>query len=306
MQLAKRVFLFVIVNILVVTTISIVISLISAFTGLNLTGNNLTSLIVLCTVWGMGGSFVSLMISKWLAKSMMGVSVVDPRTAQGESKWLVERVYELSRKAGLKKMPEVGIYDSAEINAFATGPSKNNSLVAVSTGLLSSMSSDEIEGVLAHEVAHVANGDMVTLALIQGIVNAFVMIIARLLANVIMSRDDDDRPSMGYHFLVMGLQFALGALGWLVVAWFSRQREFRADQGGARYSSPEKMANALRRLKSRYEQNIVAHQREGSRGEALASFKISQTSLPKWTSLASTHPPLEERIKRLDAQRIRI
>ena len=191
-------------------------------------------------------------------------------------------------------MPEVGVYNSPEVNAFATGPSKSRSLVAVSSGLLRSMRRDEVEGVLAHEVAHIANGDMVTMTLLQGIVNAFVMFLARIIAYALTSRGSrDDQGAAPSFLLVMMLELVLGALGMIVVAWFSRQREFRADHGGASLAGKSSMLNALRRLGAGRELIDPRH-------EALATMKISG----KWTGLFSTHPPLEQRIAVLERAQI--
>jgi heat shock protein HtpX len=180
MKIAKRVFLFLMVNILIVTTISVVMSLLGVQPYLDAKGINYQSLLFFCLIWGFGGAFISLALSKVIAKWTMGVQIIDRNTQDYRLRHLVERVHRLSENAGIGKMPEVGIYESPEINAFATGPSKNNSLVAVSTGLLHNMNESELDGVLAHEVAHIANGDMVTMTLVQGVVNAFVMSLARV------------------------------------------------------------------------------------------------------------------------------
>ena len=191
----RRILLFVLTNILVVVTISIVVGILGSVFHVNLYGNNYTSLFLLCLVWGMGGAFISLAMSRIMAKWMMGVHVIDSRNP-GEFRDLVNTVHELAQKAGLPAMPQVGVYDSSEVNAFATGPSKSRSLVAVSTGLLQRMNQDQIEGVLGHEIAHISNGDMVTMTLIQGVINAFVMFFARIVAFAISSAlrgKDSDR-----------------------------------------------------------------------------------------------------------------
>lgn len=298
MQIAKRVFLFVTVNILVIVSLSFAYSIIARFFGLPQDG--LGYLIPFAVIFGFGGAFISLLISKWMAKRMMGVQVIDPRTNDPQMRWVVESVHAYARAAGLPKMPEVGYYNSPEVNAFATGPSKSDSLVAVSAGLLQRMDKDEVEGVLAHEVAHIANGDMVTMTLIQGVINAVVLLLARLIANVAVSAisKDDERPSP---FLYMGIVFALemlfSILGMIVVNYFSRAREYRADAGGARYAGRDKMVNALRKLQSTT-QLIEPEQ------EALATLKISGRRKSALNMLFATHPPLEERIRALERARI--
>ncbi len=216
----RRIMLFVLTNILVVVTISIVIGLLGRVLGINFYGNSYSSLFLLCLVWGMGGAFISLAMSKFMAKWMMGVQVIDPNNA-GELRDLVNTVHDLARKAGLTVMPDVGVYDSPEVNAFATGPSKRNSLVAVSTGLLQRMDRDQLEGVLGHEIAHISNGDMVTMTLIQGVINAFVMFFARIIAFAISSamrgKDSDRESSFGgfwmNYLLISVLEIVFGMLG---------------------------------------------------------------------------------------------
>jgi len=291
--MGKRIFLFVLTNIAIVATLTIVVSLLGLDRGLTDQGLNIGALAVFCFIWGMGGAFISLAISRWTAKRAMGVQLVDGRTGQAELDWLHETVGRLTRQANLP-MPEVGFYESPEVNAFATGPSKSRSLVAVSSGLLRGMRRDEVEGVLAHEVAHIANGDMVTMTLLQGVVNAFVMFLARIIAYALTSRGrEDDRGGAPSFMLVMVLELVLGVIGMMVVAWFSRQREFRADHGGATLAGKASMVNALRRLGGNRELIDPRH-------EALATMKISG----KWTGLFSTHPPLEQRIAVLERAQI--
>ncbi|MEX1099955.1 MAG: protease HtpX, partial [Bacteriovoracaceae bacterium] len=252
-----------------------------------------TALLIFCGVWGMVGAFISLKMSKFMAKKFMGVKIVD---GQGEFAGLVNTVHQLAKQANLPKMPEVGVYNSPEVNAFATGPSKKNSLVAVSTGLLQGMRQDEIEGVLAHEISHIENGDMVTMTLIQGVVNAFVMFFARIAAFAVsnfLSGDEEEGQGLGFfaHIMViMVFEIIFGLLGSIVVAFFSRYREYKADSGAARLAGREKMIAALERLKS---QTLV-----DKRGESLATLKISnrRTGL---AALISTHPSLDDRIKAL-------
>jgi heat shock protein HtpX len=253
-------------------------------------GLDLGNLAVLCLIWGMGGAFISLLISRWIAKRSLGVQLVDGRTGNSQVDWLYQTVERLTRQANLP-MPEVGVYESPEVNAFATGPSKSRSLVAVSSGLMRGMRPEEIEGVLAHEVTHIANGDMVTMTLLQGVINAFVMFFARVIAYALTRSGDSRRSGGGSYFLVvMVLQIVLGILGSLVTNWFSRQREFRADAGGAHLAGRERMIGALRRLAANSELVDTQHQ-------ALATMKINGAR--GWASLLSTHPPLEERIAAL-------
>ena len=290
-NIGKRLFLFLVVNILVITTLTITWTIISSFFGIQ--GQGLDTLFLFCLVFGMGGAFISLFMSKFIAKMMYRIQIIDPKTADPNSRKLVETVHNLSRAAGLTKMPEVGVYDSPEVNAFATGPSKKNSLVAVSQGLLQRMSSDQVEGVLGHEVAHIANGDMVTMTLIQGIINAFVMFLARIVAGIISGQMDERARPMVQFGLVIALQIVFRILGSIVVNYFSRLREFRADQGGARFAGREKMISALRALSGT--QDFVDKEHE-----AMASLKISGRPKSVLAFLFSTHPPLEERIRRLE------
>lgn len=291
----KRFFLFALVNIGIMVTISMVLSLLGVRPYLSANGIDYQSLMIFCLVWGMGASFISLLLSKKIAMWTMGVQLIDAN-ATGEAGELVRTVHRLAKGAGIGKAPAVGVYPSMEVNAFATGPSKNNSLVAVSEGLLRAMSQSEREGVLAHEVAHIANGDMVTMTLLQGVVNAFVMFFARILAYAaaqVFRGDDEESPSM---FLQMALVFAFemlfGLLGAIVVAWFSRHREFRADQGGAKLAGRPKMIAALERLRSTVDM-ISEDQR------AVATLKISGRKAGGLISLFMSHPPLEKRIEAL-------
>lgn len=291
----KRIFLFVLTNILVMVSVSIILSVLGVNHYLTAQGIDYGALMVFCLVWGFVGSGISLLLSKFMAKRMMGVEIVDERGQYGD---LVRKVHQLSRAAGIEKMPEVGIYRSPEVNAFATGPSKNNSLVAVSTGLLQQMNTDEVEGVLAHEVAHVANGDMVTLALVQGVVNAFVMFFARVAAfalSQMMSGDrDDDRPvanTWTYHLTVMVCEILFSFLGMFVVAYFSRIREYRADKGGAQFAGRHKMIAALKRLQQKIDMVDDSQ-------DAIKTMKIS--SKKGLMNFLSTHPSLEDRIAALE------
>ena len=288
--MGKRIFLFLLTNLAVVVTLSIVLSLLGVGRYIGPDGGlNIQSLAIFCFVWGMGGAFISLQMSRWIAKRATGVKLVDGQTGRVELDGLHATVARLTQQANLP-MPEVGVYESAEVNAFATGPSKSRSLVAVSSGLLRAMKQEEVEGVLAHEVAHISNGDMVTMTLLQGVMNAFVMFLARLIAFAM--RSSDSRDSRGGSWMaVIALEIVLGMLGSLVTAWFSRQREFRADHGGATLAGRERMLAALRRLASNRELVETQH-------PALATLKIS--GKPGWMVFFSTHPPLEARIAALE------
>jgi heat shock protein HtpX len=283
--MAKRIFLFIVTNLAIVFTISIILNILGVQPGAGLEG-----LAVFSFIWGMGGALISLQMSRWIAKRATGIQLVDGRTGRQELDSLYATVERLTRQSNLP-IPEVGVYDSPEVNAFATGPSKRRSLVAVSTGLLRAFRPNEIEGVLAHEVAHIANGDMVTMTLLQGVINAFVIFFARLIAGF-LSRSNDDRPNF---MVVIALQMVLGLLGSLVTAWFSRQREFRADAGGALLSGRENMIGALRRLVANRNMVDTSHQ-------ALATMKINGAP-NTWMALRATHPPLEARIAALEQTR---
>jgi heat shock protein HtpX len=297
----KRITLFALTNIAILLAITIVLSLLG-IGGYRLPGGALDygPLMVFCLAWGLVGSFISLQLSRFFAKQMTGVRLVDGRTGNDDADWVYRTVERLTRQAQLP-MPEVGIYQSPEVNAFATGPSRSRALVAVSTGLLQGMRRDEVEAVLAHEVSHIRNGDMVTMTLIQGVVNAFVMFAAIVVANIVRqaiqgNRDGRDNGG-GYmiEFLVrMVLQVAFGFLGMMVVAWFSRAREFRADAGAAALSGRQNMVAALKRLQGT--QRLI-----DTSEPALATMKISGPS--RMALLLSTHPPLEARIAALERMR---
>lgn len=302
MALAKRVFLFIAVNALVLLTVSFVLNFFGIKPYLTAYGLDYQSLMVFCLIWGMAGAFISLGLSRVMAKFMMGVKIVDPQTSDPHLQDLVQTIHQLAQSAGLPKMPEVGIYDSPEVNAFATGPTKSRSLVAVSTGLLQRMNRDEVSGVLGHEVAHIANGDMVTMTLIQGVVNAFVMFLARAVAFAIMQATrgrDGEGSGMGhfaYFITVMVLEMFFMILGSIVVSWFSRFREYRADAGGARLAGRDQMIRALQAL----QKTIEISDPHQNQSKAFQSMKISTRS-GGLMRLFSTHPPLEERIARLQS-----
>lgn len=296
----KRISLFLLLNFVVILTLSLLMNLLGVRPYLTAYGIDYQALLMFCLIWGMGGALISLALSRVMAKWMMGVQVIDPNDTDPAAQELVQRVHNLARSAGLPKMPEVGIYDSPEVNAFATGPTKSRALVAVSTGLLHRMRGPEVEGVLGHEIAHVANGDMVTMTLIQGVVNAFVMFLSRVIAFAVTQfgrgeRDDRERGSspMTYFLVQMALEVVFMILGSMVVAAFSRWREFRADRGGARLAGRDRMISALQALQRTFEDVDPSAQ------PAVASLKIS--SRPGGLlRLFSTHPPLSERIARLE------
>lgn len=293
----KRIGLFLITNLAIILMVSIVLNLLGVGHYRTIGGMDYQSLLIFCAVWGFIGSFVSLAMSKFMAKRFMGVQIVD---GNPQFAGLVNRIHQLAKQANLPKMPEVGVYNSPEVNAFATGPSKKNSLVAVSSGLLNGMTDDEIEGVLAHEISHIANGDMVTMTLLQGVINTFVMFFARIAAFAVenfLRGDDDEGGGLGhlaYMFTVFAFEIVFGILGSIVVALFSRHREFRADAGAARLAGREKMIAALERLKN---QNFF-----DKRGETLQAFKIN-TKRGGLMALMASHPPLDARIKALKQAR---
>jgi len=289
-----RIFLFLATNIAIMVVISIVFSLLGLSGTLDANGVdlNLNALLVMSAVIGMSGSFISLAMSKWSAKRGMGVHVIEQPQNQTEQ-WLLDVVKRQSRRAGID-MPEVGIFQTADANAFATGMSKNNSLVAVSTGLLQSMSPDEVEAVVGHEISHVANGDMVTMALMQGVVNTFVYFFASVIGHVVdrVIFKTEQGHGIGYYIVQIIAQIALSFLASMLVMWFSRHREFKADAGGAKLAGKEKMIGALRALQR-------AHEPEELPGQ-FAAFAINGSSVKK---LFMSHPPLEERIAALQSRR---
>jgi heat shock protein HtpX len=290
--MGKRILLFLLTNLAVVVTLSVVLSVLGVGRYVGPDGLDIQALAIFSFVWGMGGAFISLQMSRFIAKRATGIKLVDGKTGNAELDWLHTTVARLTQQASLP-MPQVGVYESAEVNAFATGPSKSRSLVAVSTGLLRSMRHEEVEGVLGHEVAHIANGDMVTMTLLQGVINAFVIFFARIIAYAVANRGNsrDDRSSGMSWMVVMMLEIVLGILGSMITAWFSRQREFRADRGGATLAGRDRMTGALRRLAASRELVDTQHQ-------ALATLKINGAR--GWMMFFSTHPPLETRIAALE------
>jgi heat shock protein HtpX len=299
MAFAKRIILFLALNFLVVLMISFVLSLFNVRPYLTAYGLDFRSLLVFCLIWGMGGAFISLSLSRVMAKWAMGVQLIDPHTRNPEEAKLLHTVYDLAKQAKLPVMPQVGIFRSNEPNAFATGPTRSKALVAVSSGLLSRMNADEVKGVLGHEISHVANGDMVTMTLLQGVVNAFVMFLARALAYIVsgMGRNREQGSSGNFgSFMVFTWIFEIifMILGSLLVCAYSRFREFRADAGGSKLAGKENMIGALRALQAA--QNIHDPRTEKP---AIAAFKISHPGKRGFLWLFATHPPLETRIERL-------
>ncbi len=296
MRFIKRIFLFLLVNILVLTMITIVLNIFNVQPYISQYGISYTDLLIFCLVWGMGGAFISLALSRVMAKWMLGVKVIDQRTKDPHLKDLVNMVQRLAQKAHLPEVPEIGVYKSAEVNAFATGPSKRRSLVAVSSGLLENMKKNELEGVLAHELSHINNGDMVTMTLLQGVVNAFVMFLARVLALILSGFGRGDKRGSYGSFMVFTFLFQMVfmVLGSLVVLWYSRRREFRADAGGAHLAGKEKMISSLERLKTFVKRHVPTAEKE-----SLQTFKISTPSKSGLAYLFSSHPPIEMRIEHL-------
>ena len=290
----KRIFFFIITNIAILLVLSIFLSLLG-FTGI-LQSNGIDldydSLMLFSLVFGMGGSFISLYMSKWMAKSLAGVKVIKSPNNQFES-WYVQIVERQSETLGIR-VPEIGIFNSPSPNAFATGSSKNNSLVALSTGLIESMNKDEIEAVIGHEMSHVANGDMVTLSLIQGIINAFVIFFSRVIGHFVdrVILKNERGYGIGYFFTVIFAQMILGILASTIVCWFSRRREFRADFGGAQLTSKEAMISSLRTLEKMSAAKLP---------DQMLAFGISnQGNSQTLRKLFSTHPPIRERILALE------
>ena len=289
----KRILLFLATNLAIVLVLSIAARLLGIDQWLTSNGGDLRGLLLFAALFGFGGSFLSLAMSKWMAKRSMGVQVIERPTNAAES-WLLETVRRQAAAAGIG-MPEVGIFDSPTPNAFATGMRRNQALVAVSTGLLRSMRKEEVEAVLAHEVSHVANGDMVTLALLQGVVNTFVIFLARIIGGIIdraVFRTEEGRGP-AYFIIVIVTELVLGILASIIVMWFSRQREFRADRGGAQLAGTRSMIGALERLKAAQNEPLPMTQ--------LAAFGISGHVGAGIKRLFMTHPPLDERIAALRA-----
>ncbi len=293
-----RIGLFLLTNLAVLVVAGIILSLLGVGSYHSAGGLNLSNLMVICLVFGMAGSIISLFMSKWMAKKTTGTELIDPNAPRNQAElWLVQEVAQLSQRAGIK-MPEVGIFPSYQSNAFATGWNKNDALVSVSTGLLERMNKDELRAVLAHEIGHVANGDMVTLALIQGVVNAFVMFFARIVGDFIdrnvFGREEGQAPGMAFFAITMVLDIVFGILASAIVMWFSRHREYRADEAGAQLAGKEAMISALLRLQS--ESEMPDQMPKEMKAFAIAEGKEQGFSL---AALFQTHPSIEQRVASL-------
>lgn len=287
----KRIFYFLVTNLAIVLVLSITMRLLGVEPFLNANGLNLNSLLIFAAVMGFGGAFISLAISKWSAKQMSGaVTIETPKTP--DEIWLMNIVKKQSQAAGIQ-MPEVAIFNSPVVNAFATGMSRNSSLVAVSSGLLEMMTKDEAEAVIGHEISHIANGDMVTLTLIQGVVNTFVLFFSRVIGYTVDKVVFKTRQGNGPAFFITMIisELLLGVLASIVVMWFSRQREYRADFGGGQLAGKQKMIAALQRLKTQYETSALP--------KSIAALGISGEQGIGLKELFSTHPSLDDRIARL-------
>ena len=287
----KRVFLFIVTNLAVLLLLGLMVFVIERAFGVQLGRGGTGALLVFSALYGCGGALISLALSKWTAKRMMGVRVLDPPQSEAEQ-WLVETVRRLAGQARVG-MPEVGIFDAEEMNAFATGARRNAALVAVSTGLLRSMPRPQVEAVLGHEISHVANGDMVTLTLLQGVLNTFVIFLARLIGSLVdrtLLKNDREGPGIGRFVSTMVAQLVLGLLASLIVSWFSRQREFRADRGGANLAGTGSMIGALQSLK---------RTQAGPMPPQMQAFGINTGDTGGLMRLFMSHPPLDARIAAL-------
>jgi heat shock protein HtpX len=292
----RRILYFLATNIAVLLVLGIVLRLLGVESYLDRTGTGLDywNLLVFAAVFGMGGSFISLLLSKWMALRMSGAHVISEPRGDAES-WLVQTVAHHAQAAGIG-MPQVAIFDSPDPNAFATGARRDAALVAVSTGLLRGMTRDEVDAVIGHEISHVANGDMVTLTLIQGVVNTFVLFLSRVVGDIVdraVFRKEGEGHGPAFFVISIVAQVLLGILASIVVMWFSRQREFRADAGGARLAGRQKMIAALERLKKAPGEPLP---------DQMAAFGISGGVRSGFARLFTTHPPLDERIERLRAE----
>jgi heat shock protein HtpX len=299
----KRVLLFLLVNILVILTISAIVNFFHLQPFLSSYGLDYRSLLVFCFIWGMVGAFISLMLSRMMAKWMLGVKLIDAHSSCDAHQRLYSMVERLARAAHLPTTPQVGVFESHLPNAFATGPTKKKSLVAVSSSLLATMSPAQLEAIIGHEISHIAHGDMVTMTLLQGVVNAFVMFLARALAWIFsgLGKNERGRHSsssyMSYHLFVFVFELVFMVLGSMVVAYYSRRREFRADHGGASLSSRYHMISALRALEKCRQHN---HLNEHKSVPALDAFMINSSSQSLVLKLLATHPPIEKRIEKLE------
>ncbi|MDA0670975.1 MAG: protease HtpX [Proteobacteria bacterium] len=286
-----RIFYFLITNLAIVFILSITMSIFGFGGYLEANGINYQNLLIFTACFGFGGAFISLAMSKWTAKKMSGAKVIQNPSTEIEQ-WLMTTIKKQAEQVGIS-MPEVAIFPSEQLNAFATGMSKNSSLVAVSQGLLNHMSRDEVEAVLAHEISHIANGDMVTLTLIQGVVNTFVMFLSRVIGHTVDKVVFKTRNGVGpaFYITMIFAEIILGVLASAIVMWFSRQREYRADEGGAQLSSKENMIQALEKLKSFYTPSTLPKQ--------MTAFGVSGNKQSGFMELFASHPPLEKRIAHL-------
>src|SRR5690606_15791411 len=292
-MMGKRILLFLAVNALIVVTILLVTNILGIRHYVTEQGIDYSALLVFSAIVGFTGALISLALSRAMAKWMLGVRVLSPDdpNLSPDGRWLGEEVRRLARRAGLTEMPEVGIYDSPEVNAFATGPTRNRSLVAVSTGLLENMDKDGVQGVLGHEVAHIANGDMVTMTLLQGVINTFVIFLSRLAAYVVSRFVREELAGVVHFICIIVFDLLFSILGSIVVMAYSRHREYHADRGGADLAGKEKMIHALRLLQQHV--NLI-----DTNHKSLQTMKISNRS--GWLKLFSSHPDLEDRIARLE------
>ena len=287
----KRIFLFIVTNLAVLALLSLVLFIVENVFGVHLMQGGTGGMLVFAAIFGFGGSLISLALSKWTAKRMMGVRVIQNPQSELE-RWLVGTVKRLADQAHIG-MPEVGIFDAEEMNAFATGARRNAALVAVSSGILRSMSRTQVEAVLGHEITHVANGDMVTLALLQGVLNTFVIFLARIIGGIVdraILRNDRQDSGIGFFLTTMVAQFVLGILASVIVCWYSRRREFRADRGGADLAGSGNMIDALQMLKRSQGQPLPPQ---------MQAFGINTGGSTGIMRLFMTHPPLDERIAAL-------
>jgi heat shock protein HtpX len=292
-RLMKRIFLFVVTNLAVLALLSLIIFIVERAFGVRLAGGGLGGLLVFAAIFGFGGALISLALSKWTAKRMMGVRVITAPQSEVE-RWLVGTVKRLADQAQIG-MPEVGIFDADEMNAFATGARRNAALVAVSSGLLRSMSRAQIEAVLGHEITHVANGDMVTLALLQGVLNTFVIFLARIIGGIVdraLFKNEREESGIGFFLTTMVAQIVLGILASMIVSWYSRRREFRADRGGANLAGTGSMISALQVLKQSHGEPMPPQ---------MQAFGINTGGTGGFMRLFMSHPPLDERIAALQS-----
>ncbi|HVA66272.1 MAG TPA: protease HtpX [Elusimicrobiota bacterium] len=297
-MMIKRIFLFLLLNLLVIFTIGILVQVLGLNHYLAASGMSYGPLLVICALYGFVGAFISLQISRWSAKRMMRIQLIDPKNPQGRFEAdLIDKIKSLCQRAGLETLPEIGVYQSPEVNAFATGPSKKRALLAISSSLLNQMDGRAVEGVLGHEISHIANGDMVTMTLVQGLVNTFVIFFSQIIAFAIEQavERDNEGGGLGFFaqfFLVMALESVLMFLTSPIIYWVSRRREYRADAGSAKLSGADTMIYALDSLKR-------CLGMEDKRGPALSSFKINGHGHGVWSLFFSTHPPLDARISAL-------